>query len=45
MPELARAKATSLPDEAEQTFERLLTQRLGSLHLHIQCQSDSVPEY
>jgi len=45
MPELARAKATSLPDEAEQTFERLLTQRLGSLHLHIQCQSDSGPEY
>ena len=45
MPELARAKATSLPEEAEQTFERLLSQRLGSLHLHIQRQSDRESEY
>ena len=29
MPELARAKAASLPDEAEQTFERLLSRKTG----------------
>jgi len=36
MPELARAKAASLPDEAEQTFERQLSERLGELHVHVQ---------
>ncbi len=44
MPELARAKAAALPDEAEQTFERLLSERLGDLHLHIQRQLDAGPE-
>lgn len=38
MPELARAKAGSLPDEAEQTFERLVSQKLGDLHVHVQTQ-------
>jgi hypothetical protein len=41
MPEMARAKAASLPDEAEQTFQRLLTQRLGDLHFHMHVQSQS----
>jgi hypothetical protein len=40
MPELARAKANSLPNEAEQTFVRLLSQKLGDLHVHVQTQSD-----
>jgi hypothetical protein len=44
MPELARAKAASLPDEAEQTFERLLSQRLGDLHVHVQNQLDAGSE-
>ncbi len=44
MPELARAKAASLPDEAEQTFERLLSERLGDLHVHVQIQADAEPE-
>ena len=43
MPEMARAKAASLPDEAEQTFERLLSQRLGDLHVHVQIQADAEP--
>jgi len=41
MPELARAKASSLPDEAEQTFERLLSGRLGELHVHVERQADA----
>ena len=41
MPELARAKSSSLPDEAEQTFQRLLSERLGDLHVHIEHQADS----
>ena len=41
MPELARTKAASLPDEAEQTFERLLSERLGDLHVHVQTQADA----
>jgi hypothetical protein len=44
MPELARAKAAGLPDEAEQTFQRLLSQRLGDLHVHVQSQSDAGSE-
>jgi hypothetical protein len=44
MPELARAKAASLPGEAEQTFERLLSQRLGELHFHVQIQLDAGSE-
>jgi hypothetical protein len=43
MPEMARAKAASLPDEAEQTFERLLTERLGDLHVHVQIQAEAKP--
>jgi len=43
MPEMARAKAASLPDEAEQTFERLLSERLGDLHVHVQIQADAEP--
>jgi hypothetical protein len=43
MPEMARAKAASLPDEAEKTFERLLSERLGDLHVHVQIQADAKP--
>ena len=43
MPELARAKAASLPDEAEQTFERLLSEKLGDLHVHVQILADAEP--
>jgi hypothetical protein len=38
MPELARAKTASLPDEAEQTFKRLLSQKLGDLNVHVETQ-------
>ena len=41
MPELARAKAGSLPVEAEQTFERLVSQKLGDFHVQVQTQSDT----
>jgi Protein of unknown function (DUF4230) len=41
MPELARTKAASLPVEAEQTFERLVSQKLGDFHVHVQTQSDT----
>ncbi|MBV9106152.1 MAG: DUF4230 domain-containing protein [Verrucomicrobia bacterium] len=44
MPELARTKAAALPGEAEQTFERLLAERLGDLHVHVQTQSDAGSE-
>jgi hypothetical protein len=44
MPELARAKAASLPGEAEQTFERLLSERLGDLHVHVERQMDGASE-
>jgi Protein of unknown function (DUF4230) len=40
MPELARTKSASLPDEAQQTFQRLLAQRLGDLHVNVQSQPD-----
>ena len=43
MPEMARAKAAALPDEAEQTFERLLSERLGDLHVHVQILADAEP--
>jgi hypothetical protein len=45
MPELARTKASSLPGEAEQTFKRLLSERLGDLHVHLESQVDSASEY
>jgi hypothetical protein len=45
MPELARAKASSLPDEAEQTFKRLLSERLGDFHVHVESQVDGGSEY
>jgi len=44
MPELARAKASALPGEAEQTFERLLSERLGDLHVHVESQVDTGSE-
>jgi len=40
MQELARAKASSLPDDAEQSFQRLLSQKLGDLNVHIQIRPD-----
>jgi hypothetical protein len=44
MPELARAKAASLPDEAEKAFQQLLSQRLVDFHVHVQSQSDAGPK-
>ena len=41
MQELARAKAGSLPDDAEQSFERLVSQKLGDLNVHIEIHSDA----
>ena len=41
MQELARTKASSLPDDAERTFKRLLSQKLGDLSVHIQTQPDA----
>jgi hypothetical protein len=41
MQELARAKASSLPDDAEQSFQRLLSQKLGDLNVHIQIRPDA----
>lgn len=41
MPELARAKASSLPGEAEQTFEHLLSEKLGGLHIHVERNVDA----
>jgi hypothetical protein len=41
MQELARTKASSLSDHAEQTFKRLLSQKLGDLNVHLQTQSDA----
>jgi hypothetical protein len=43
MPEMARAKAVSLPEEAEQTFKRLLSERLGDLHVNVQIQPEAQP--
>jgi Protein of unknown function (DUF4230) len=43
MPEMARAKAASLPEEAEQTFKRLLSERLGDLHVNVQIQPEAQP--
>ncbi len=40
MPELARAKASSLPEEAEQAFQRLLSERLGDFHVRVEHQAD-----
>jgi hypothetical protein len=45
MPELARAKASSLPEEAEQTFKRLLSERLGDFHVHVESQVDGGSDY
>jgi hypothetical protein len=36
MPELARAKSSSLPEEAQKTFEQLLAEKLGDQHLHLE---------
>jgi hypothetical protein len=41
MQELARAKASSLPHDAEQSFERLLSQKLTDLNVHIEIRSDA----
>jgi Protein of unknown function (DUF4230) len=41
MPELARTKASSLTNDAELTFERLLSQKLGDLNVHLQTESDA----
>ena len=41
MQELARAKASSLPDDAEQSFQRLLSQKLGDLNVHLEIRPDA----
>ena len=41
MQELARAKASSLPHDAEQSFERLLSQKLTGLNLHLEIHPDA----
>jgi hypothetical protein len=41
MQELARTKASSLPNEAELTFKRLLSQKLGDLNVRLETQPDS----
>jgi hypothetical protein len=39
--ELARAKASALPEEAELTFRHLLSQKLGELNVQVHIQSDA----
>jgi uncharacterized protein DUF4230 len=41
MKELVRAKAGSLPDDAEQSFDRLVSQKLGDLNVHLEIHSDA----
>jgi hypothetical protein len=41
MQELARTKASSLTNDAELTFKRLLSQKLGDLNVHLQTQADA----
>jgi hypothetical protein len=41
MQEFARAKASSLPHDAEQSFERLLSQKLADLNVHLEIHSDA----
>ena len=41
MPELARAKASSLPEEAEQAFQHLLSERLSDFRVRVEHQADS----
>ena len=41
MQDLARTKASSLPDDAELTLKRLLSQKLGDLNIHLETQSDA----
>jgi hypothetical protein len=41
MPELARAKASSLPEEAEQAFQRLLSERLSDFRVRVEHQAAS----
>jgi len=36
--ELARWKEATLPEEAEQTFKKLLSEKLDNLHLHVETQ-------
>jgi len=39
--ELARTKASALPADAELTFRRLLSQKLGDLKVRVQTQSEA----
>jgi hypothetical protein len=43
MPNLAREKEQALPDEAEQNFARLLSERLAGLAVHLEIQPDEPP--
>jgi hypothetical protein len=41
--ELARWKEATLPEEAEQTFKKLLSEKLDNLHLHVETQFEDEP--
>jgi len=43
MPEIARAKSGSLPEEAEQTFKRLLAQKITGQNIRLDFVSEAVP--
>jgi hypothetical protein len=43
MPEIARAKSDSLPEEAEQTFKRLLAQKIADQNIRLEFISKAVP--
>jgi len=43
MPEIARAKSDSLPEEAEQTFKRLLAQKITGQNIRLDFVSEAVP--
>jgi hypothetical protein len=43
MPELAKAKSSSLPEEAQKIFEQLLATKLGDQHLHVEFVPETLP--
>jgi hypothetical protein len=43
MPEIARARSESLPEEAEQTFKQLLEQKIADQNIRLEFISRAVP--
>jgi hypothetical protein len=41
MPEIARSKSSSLPEEAEKTFRRLLTEKMGDQYIRVEFVSET----